>query len=249
MKTLLAAPIHKVKEYTEKNWIAHLKIIADWYGLDVVFCDNTQDDGKHAEYIRSICPENWIVLEYTPKKDEPTQSTITASQNILRDYFLKHKQYDFLLFIEEDIYPPTNFLDRVEIERKRLNADVYNGLYFIYQGHKSTPMIQSLFVMRDKDGRLMDATTIKYEFVDIIRYYDLSQDKDLIGSDPSKVYAAGFGCSLIGRAVLEKIKFRHGGSKDAHSDSFFYEDCAFGGFSVYVDPQIICKHDNFDWKQ
>lgn len=241
MKVLLAAPVYSGKDYTASEWIASIKIISDYYGFDVALCDNTKDNGEYLEKLKKVCPDSWTFFRYKPKEREPSQTSITNSQNILREHFLKNKAYDKFLFIEEDIYPPINFFDRMMIESERLNADIYSGMYFIDNGEMTHPMLQSLFITRDKNGDIVDAMAVNHDIYDTIL-------GNLTSSEPKRIYACGFGCCLIDRKVLDKIAFRDMGDTDAHSDSFFYADVAREGFSVYFDSHILCSHDNFDWK-
>ena len=247
-KTLLAAPIYKGKDYTMRNWLAHIKMIADYSNLDVVLCDNTGDGGKYYEYIKSIIPKEWVIIHRETKDGESSQEIIADSQNILRRYFLNNKQYENFLFIEADIYPPVNFFDQLRIQSDMNNADVISGLYFLGTGKNIKPMIQTVFLLREPDGKIFQGVAYNFTNREAFSYFDLSQNKRLISGKPTKVYATGFGCCLIKRNVLEKISFRSLKEKDAHSDSFFYADCMMNGFSVYLDSNVICRHDNFDWK-
>ena len=237
-KILLAAPIYSGKDYTMAEWISNIKVIADFYGLDVALCDNTNDNGEYSDKIKKMCPSNWTITHVS--RESSSQSAITKSQNALREHFL-NGNYDRYLSIEADVYPPINLLDRMVVEMDKCKADIYSGVYFIDHKENSYPMLQSLFIFRNDDGSIMDAMAYNHSFQNMFLGHKFS-------ASPQPIFACGFGCALINRSVLEKIEYRDDGASGAHSDSFFYQDCARAGFKAYFDSQIICNHDNFDWK-
>jgi len=237
-KILLAAPIYNGKDYTMLEWIANIQVVSDFYGFDVALCDNTDDNGQYAEKIKRMCPDSWVITHVS--RGNSSQSAITKSQNELRKYFLDGN-YDLLLSIEADVYPPLNLFDRMFLEMNKCGADIYSGVYFINHKENSHPMLQSLFIYRNDDGTIMDAMAYNHSFHNLFLAHKFSPN-------PQPIFACGFGCALIKRAVFEKIEFRDDGANGAHSDSFFYQDCARAGFKVFYDSRIVCHHDNFDWK-
>jgi hypothetical protein len=64
-----------------------------------------------------------------------------------------------------------------------------------------------------------------------------------------KAFSGSFGCSLIKKEVLEKIKFKVFAGFNHHSDTWFYFDCEREGFEVFVDTDLLIPHfQDYQWE-
>ena len=124
------------------------------------------------------------------------------------------------LFIDSDVVPPVNCLDLM-----------------LAAGH---PLVCGIYPLQLDDelcasvGKKLGPDT-----------YGFLRD---FPDEPFEVDAAGLGCCLIAREVLERLDepwFKFVARPDGHltgEDIYFFEKCAAIGIRPLVLPQILCSH-------
>ena len=113
--------------------------------------------------------------------------------------------YDYLLHLESDVFPPVNVIERLLDARKK----VVGAMYHIELGEKSTLMIQHL----EEFGEAKRET------------YNLGEtDLDFVDGSVKKIFSCGLGCVLIHKSVLKEVPFRYEEGAPVHPDSFFFAD-------------------------
>jgi hypothetical protein len=128
--------------------------------------------------------------------------------------------HSHLLFIDSDIVPPTNCLDAMLAAGREVVCGVYP---LQLEGHLCSSVARKL--APNTYGFLND-------FPD----------------EPFEVDAAGMGCCLIARSLLERMQppwFLFQVRPDHHQtgeDIFFFEKCAELGVRALVLPQLLCAH-------
>jgi hypothetical protein len=158
----------------------------------------------------------------------PADKPISHNRNKIVQDFLNHKDYDYLLMLDDDNVPPTNILNLADFDK-----DVICGISF---GWQKNLVIPSVF-KRKEDG--------------LYCVHEFTGDEGLIETD-----AAGSGQMMIARRVLEKIQypFRNeydrDGIKKLGLDLNFCQRVKDLGFKIYVHTDYICSHFvTFDLKQ
>jgi hypothetical protein len=222
-KILIIAPTSLNKDYIFIEWYLHISTLT-YQNYDIVICDNSIDE----TYYKNLQKMGINCLYVSPKNKSNAQY-ITESQNLLRNYFLNHKEYDIMISIEVDVFPPRNFIEKLLSTKK----EVVSGLYFWNFGKNSKPLV-SYFV---KTGEKKMENVIPGMF-DCFKFVD---------SEVKQIYQTGIGCTMIYRKIVEKIKFRTDNKKFIHSDVNFYKDLYNFRIPNYMDTSIICKHYNSDW--
>lgn len=214
-KVLVGCPTHKVKEYCLKDYSNIVKSLT-YTNYDVLLVDNTNGDS----YFNKIKKENLPVIKGPYFKS--AMERIVASRNILREHVLKN-DYDYLLSLEQDVIPPKNILESLLKHDKK----VISALYFNFQIDKDERKPKPMLWVQPKDEQKA------------IMYY---LPEEFIFKKPGlyKVYAAGLGCLLIHRSVLEKIKFRHG--EEGFDDVWFSKDCRENNVEIFADTALKCQH-------
>ena len=133
--------------------------------------------------------------------------------------------YDYLLHLESDVFPPVNVIERLLDARKK----VVGAMYHIELGEQSTLMIQQL----EEFGEAKRDT------------YNLGEtDLDFVDGSVKKIFSCGLGCVLIHKSVLKEVPFRYEEGAPVHPDSFFFADLDMRDISAYVDTSIYCEHRN-----
>lgn len=221
-KILLAAPTSTYKDYIFLEWYLHASTLT-YSNYDLLIVDNSRDKTYHEKLKKMGINTLWVNPEGKSCKDY-----VCESQNMLRDYFLEH-DYDYYFSLEVDVFPPRNIIEKLLCAKKQ----VISATYFWDFGKNSKPLI--IYFKQDEN--------------EVYRNYyaDMSTGLEVVNGEVIQVYAAGIGCMLIERSVLEKIKFRIDPKIDAHSDTPFYMDLYKNKIANYMDTSIVCKHYNSDW--
>jgi hypothetical protein len=223
-KILLAAPTSTYKDYIFLEWYLHASTLT-YSNYDLLIVNNSRDKTYHEKLKKMGINTLWVNPEGKSCKDY-----VCESQNMLRDYFLEH-DYDYYFSLEVDIFPPRNVIEKLLCAKKQL----ISAPYFYDFGKKSKPLLYCFS---------QDKNKIYHNY-----QVDLLQSLEVCNGDVVQVYAAGIGCMLIERAVMEKIKFRIDPKIDAFSDTPFYIDLYNNKIFNYIDTSMICKHYNSDWFQ
>lgn len=217
-KVLVACPTVETKEYALTRYVQVIEELT-YPNYDVLLVDNSNDP-EHA-YMELVNSKGLACQHVT--RGRHSREAIVKSQNRIRDVMLEG-DYEFLMFIEQDIFPPKDVIEKLMAHNEHsANALYYHG-YFDERRHP--------FIMDEINGQsVLDK-----------RAYDLVRDKKL-----HKVQDPGFGCSLISRKMLEDIPFRWEENDHKHGDRYFYIDARDKGYDVYLDTSILCEHWNRPW--
>ena len=225
-KVLVGCPHSDLKNYAIDDYLAMLTgLTYDRKYFDVLIVDNSKEN-KNTKNIRK---RGFDCVHVKPKL-KSNQAYIAESQEMLRLMALKGN-YDYLLFIESDIRVPFDIVQRLLSHQKQ----VVSAPYFINHGHDSHLMLQQL---EDSGDTLRHTLNMDNGF-DILQ----------VDGKLKQVYACGFGCILIHKTVLEKIKFRWEQGADTHSDSIFAADLNYMGIPMFLDTSLLCEHLNSSWSE
>jgi hypothetical protein len=140
-------------------------------------------------------------------------------RNLCAKAFLE-TDHSHLLFIDSDVVPPVNCLDLMLATNHPLVCGIYP--------------LQLEYDLCSSVARKLGPHT--YGFL-----------KDF-PDEPFEIDAAGLGCCLIAREVLERLDepwFRFISRPDGHQtgeDIYFFEKCAEIGIRPIALPQVLCSH-------
>lgn len=142
---------------------------------------------------------------------------------------ISDEKYDYLLFIDDDIVPPENILDMIELKK-----DIISAVCFTFLQDEPLALILNKTNNPFVDGYIQSKKINK---------------KEIIECD-----AVGTGCLLIKREVLEKIEspfeFRIENDVIKGEDYNFCEKAKKLGYKIFVDTTKICSHfNNIDLKK
>lgn len=171
-------------------------------------------------YVTLLKSRNLNAVE-NPAHGKTRIENIVNGRNYIRDYALKNG-YDYVFFVDSDVILPPGALYVLQ----SLNADVVSGAYlngFNLDG--KTVIAPMLF--KDLGGGNCQLYT--YEGVAIPQIMEIG--------------AAGLGCTLVSRKVLEKVSFRtFRPDATGGEDMAFYVDARENGFKTLAHTGVKCVH-------
>ncbi len=221
-RILICTPHNEVKNYCIEDFLRKVTNLS-YTNYDILFADNSKTHDNTRKLMKS-----GINCVHVKPKLKDNQQYIADSQELLRDAVLRGK-YDYMLMLESDVFPPVDIIERLLMHKK----NIVGASYFIDHGHDSHLMLQQM----EESGEFLRHTM------------NVKNGYDILHADGKlkKVYACGFGCLLVHKSILKKMKFRWNKGADAHSDSFFFADLDAGRIPVYLDTAILCEHRNESW--
>jgi hypothetical protein len=208
------------------------KMFAEKYGCDILIADNTPKNKNKKIYKKYKINYVWI-----NPHNKTSFEYICESQNKIRQIMLANG-YTHLFFLETDLFPPLSVLPLMEC----LDKPVVTVPYFIYKGYSTMLMNQEVRIFNQ------DA---------IIRNYTLSESFSYFNGDTLQCLSSGFGCSLIKREVLVRVKFRctpdawvtDAPGLQSFADSYFYTDLQRSKIPAFMYTGYVVRHYNSDWSK
>jgi|TARA_B100001971_G_C18219100_1_gene555905 GT2 family glycosyltransferase len=227
-KVLVGCPTYDRFEYCLDEYAEVIKNLS-YPDYDVLLVDDSKTD-EYCQRIKSKgIPAVRIKYDEEPKK--PIMR-IVAGRDRLKAEVL-NKGYDYLLFIDQDVIPPKDIIEKL----LRHNKKMISGIYY-----KTATM-----VYRDKKGAVVKKKEAPLPM--IFGYLSGVKDKmrtisaeDVKESRLMKIRSCGTGCLLIHRDVLEKVNFRWLEETGASEDTCFCTDALNAGFEIFADTSVKCKH-------
>jgi hypothetical protein len=221
MKVLVGCPVNSRKQYCLDDFITQCRNLT-YYNKELYFVDNSEDSTFH---VKQFLMQGFNCDYISPKK-HTNQEYITISQLKIRDKALK-ENFDYLLFLECDIFCPLNIIEQMIAYNKPIVA----AQYFI-GGVKDTRILKT-DIEESVMGLMVNRDIKKYEgFMEHGR------------NTRSKMF--GYGCTLIHRDILKKYPFRIKRNDPSHSDTLFYFDLYRDKQKVQVHP-VTMEHHNSSW--
>ncbi len=220
--------------------------------------------------------DGFDVVDYTPPESYRNIDMLCAKQNMMRERALK-EGYDYLLVLESDIIPPKDVIPRLLKYRKDLLAAMYfiRGKQEIVFDIRHFEYIQA----KAKEAGIDNLAMAHYvreaaipAFWGLHRssiaglecpklHYRLWTLEDWInginnGQGLIPIMAAGMGCTLISRKLLERVPFINdkefskiiGKEMKQLTDFIFFERARAAGFDAFVDPMLICQHYHIEFQ-
>lgn len=223
-KILIGAPTADVKRYCAEDWIENVRGFI-YPNFDVFLADNSLTE----ENIDFWQKQGVCVESANNNKNHSVIKRLTDSHNLVRQKALDGN-YDYLLHLEVDVFPPEDVLISLLSHRK----PIVSASYDIFDAQDREPVV--IRTDTNYDGEETAIIRGKYNHF----WYD---------GFCKQAWANGVGCALIHRSVLEKVEFRYVKDNSAFPDSWFAYDCANEGIPHFVDTSIYAYHKNKDWRE
>ena len=224
-KVMIAAPINSVKDYCLDDFIKTISSL-DYVDKQLYLVDNSDNLNYHVE---NVILKYGVDCDWVNPKSKKSKEIITESQNLIRKKFLM-SDCEYLLFIEQDITPPSNIL----LELISYQSQVSVARYFL--GTNAYPI------------HLIGTEIEKTFGKETNRNISTMEDFIFYGKENTPSEMFGFGVILFHRDILRQTSFFTDTNSKAHSDTSFYFFLKDRGIKVNVH-NVICKHNNSDWSK
>lgn len=226
-KVLVAIPTYSGKDYIFKENFAAVTGF-NYPNYTYIYIDNTNNNS----YVNTLRRRGARAVR-VPRGPNSRQALANA-QNYARKKCLD-EGYDYLLFVESDLVPPVDTIQRL------LNHIVDNKLrlcgatYFI--GHEvKVPCV--FYTVRREGSNAVETKVIHPSMVE-----------NFLGKGLQKVHGMGLGCTMIRRDLVEKYPFWHDERfENKHSDVYFYMQLWNDQVPVYVDSSFVVEHHPSRWE-
>jgi hypothetical protein len=225
-KVLISSPTADVKDYCFDNWMKNVCNFT-YENSEIFICDNsvTRDYFIELKKRYAHLGDKFNLSRVTPSQFDLSYKHILAKSHDKCRMYAIENDFDYLLHLETDIFPPIDVIERLLDSNKK----VVGAMYHIELGERSTLMIQQI----EEFGNELRET------------YNLDEsDISFVDGEVKRVFSCGLGCVLIHRSVLEQVEFRYQDGSPVHPDSFYYADLDAKKIPVFVDTSIYCKHEN-----
>ncbi|MBI4737992.1 glycosyltransferase [Candidatus Woesearchaeota archaeon] len=191
----------------------------DYKNFDLLFVDNSRGDLAQ-EYQNKLKSSGAAVIHDSAVFDHKIK-TITNGRKIVRDYLLKHHEYEYLFFVDTDVVIPPFALSRL----LKRNKDIVSGVV--------------LTNMKLNGVNIIAPCIYDFGGEETVRVIDISE---VLPNRFIKIYTAGFGCALISRKVLETVEIDYNKKSMAGEDVMFFVNAKNHGFETFADTAVKCAH-------
>jgi len=223
-KVLIFSPTYEGKEYCRERFVETINKIK-YPNFDFIMIDNS----KTEDYYNKLKKEG-IDVRRVPRGNN-SREALAASQNYARRYALDNN-YDYVLSIESDIFPPTTIIQDLMKHWK----PVIGAWYLIGGTTEKIPKHPCVFLLDNSKHGATRLITLK----------EHEQAKEKGGLQ--QVHGMGVGCTLIDINVLkEQVFWCDNRFTNKHSDVYFYMDLWNKKVPVYVNYDVYVEHQPSDW--
>jgi len=235
-RVLIGTPTYDGKEYCLHLWVQFIKKIEKSSKLakcDVVLVDNSEG-GRYSNLLKNTYKIKTIKSNHY--ENQPLRS-LAESRSSLYQYAMDY-EYDYLLSIEQDVFPPINIVDRLLCIRNTIRSkkSVIGTPYILTNITQGKPLYLSVDKLTNVGIDRVYSQKFKRKIQKNMTLKEITKCKKVF-----KVYAPGFGCTLVDVSILPFIKVKYTEKKFRPDDAFFYLDIYKMHIPVYVDPQLMGK--------
>lgn len=221
-RVLVCGPQSDIKDYCFDEWAENVKNFT-YPEYDVFLADNslTKD---FSEYIKT---KGFKCINVTDEENKDSVlKRLAISHELCRQYALRNN-YDYILHLETDVFPPPDVIQDLMFERK----PIIGAMYQLNDNENRQPMLNR--ISSDSDDHRCSISGASNNF--------------MINGKPVQTLSAGLGCVLIARPLFKKYDFRYIEGQRWFPDVVFINDLYRNKQKYFAHTGIICKHKNSKW--
>lgn len=224
-KVLVATPTYEGKDYIFKENFEAIKGLS-YPNFEYVYIDNS----KSLNYARKLRRRGANVARVPRGRN--SRDALSNAQNYARTKCLEGG-FDYLLFIESDLVPPPDTIQRLMNHNKL----AVGATYFIGTSGVSLPCI--FFKRYNEKIKGFGSRIISPDEV-----------AGFLGTGVRECFGCGVGTMLIKRSLVEKFKFWHDERfANRHSDVWWNYDLDNAKIPMFVDTNLIVEHFPSKWTE
>lgn len=233
-KILIGTIFSDVKDYVIRDWFRNVCRFTH-PGFDVCAIDNSKDKKYHKKVFHSFMehvpgsPVRSLTVNHCKVNHKQSHVFMALSSQELRAHFLAH-DYDWLLYLECDVFPPLDILERLLAYKKQ----IISAMYFVGDKDWSQPMCGDVHHFINNKPHMY----VK-DFLE--GYYSIDEV-----TSPQEVVNPGLGCILLYKDLIQQVPFRYDSTFTVHNDTTFAKDLWERDLQSLQVP-IMCDHDNQPW--
>lgn len=214
-KVLIGCPTYDGHEHCIERFIQGLKNLS-YRNFDVLFVDNSEKE----DYAKKIKNAGYQVVRNPSSKEKI--SKIVDNRNKIIQHAIE-KKYDYLFFVDTDVLLPTDAIEKLLSVKQPITSGVYLGALPVQGEIKIAPVL--------------------FEFSDKKDYIKIIPLNEVLDELVFGIAACGFGCCMIEREVIEKVKLRYNEQTKSGEDILFCADARKNfGYPVFVNTAVKCTH-------
>lgn len=255
-KILIACPTSDRHEHLIEEWLSHLDSLT-YPNFDVCLVDTSQNNSYYQKLKKMKLKGHQIIVlrhKWDNKKLHPVQMLAHAREKI-RQYFLEHKEYSNIFWLDDDIFVPKFALQRL-ISYQKDCVGFY--VHVFYKPHRVPCLLKSGEIISGKGLDFFTFSEINAykNFVKNFRKDKLSKEekklisfiiKDKFRPQLIKTYGVNLGCLMCSRKVMETVQFRTHETFINGEDLWFFAEANDKHFEFWCDTDHRCRHENTEW--
>jgi len=265
-RVLIAAPTSERHKHLIDDWLKSLEDL-DYANIRVCLVDTTVEDpnftkaeeNTYFSHIKEKKVKGHEIISWRrpwdPKQERAIQMLAYVREDI-RKFFIEHKEFDYLFWLDDDVFIPKDSIQRLLSYRK----DLVGFYVHVYYKPKRRPCVF-------KSGEIILGKGLEYyTFSEILRYKrfvkalksnKLTHEEKLLvpflirdkwHPNLFQPYAVNLGCCMCSRKVSEVVPFRTHPSFVMGEDLWWFSECNDKGFQFWCDCEVRPIHKNTPWK-
>lgn len=258
-KILIAAPTSSRHSSMLDDWLAMLNRFT-YPNFDLILIDTTTENEDYFNLLKTkkLHDKEFIVLrhEWNTKTEYAVQMLAHAREKG-RQYFVDHKEYDFIFWLDTDIFLPENSLQRLI----SYNKDHVGFYVHIYNKKDHRPCILKsgeIIMGRGLDFYKFTEINAYKAFVRKFRKNKLTENekalvpfiiKDIWKPQLFKTYGVNLGCLMIRRNAAEIVPFRTHPKFIYGEDLWLFAEANEKKLEFWCDTDVRGEHRNCSWSE
>jgi GT2 family glycosyltransferase len=256
-KVLIAAPTSNRHSHIIDKWIAHLNSFT-YPNFDVCLVDNSLNSDTYFKKLQNSKIKDKSIItwqhKWNIKEKHPLQMLANVREEI-RQYFIAHKEYEFLWWLDDDIFVPKNSIQRL-VSYNKDHVGFYVPVF--YKPNRVPCILKSGDVIVGKGLEYYSFKELRAykEFADKFKSDKLTEKEKLLipfiikdkwHPNLFKTYGVNLGCLMVKRNVVEAVPFRTHPTFIWGEDCWYFAEANDKKFEFWCDVSVKVRHENTDW--